>query len=65
MEQDYKEINVRARIESLLSYCEKNACKVAPEDFEYTILMDEPDRNLDVDNILSEKGTDSDDCSYS
>lgn len=43
----------RTRIESLLSYYEKNACKVTPEDFEYTVLMDEPDRNLDIDNITS------------
>lgn len=39
------------RIKSLLSYYKKNHVKVSKEDFEYTVLMDEPDRNLDVHNI--------------
>lgn len=40
------------RIGSLIGYYKKNHVKVLESDFEYTILMDEPDRNLDIENIM-------------
>lgn len=33
-------------------YYEDNHVVLMEKDFEYTILMDEPDRNLDIDNIM-------------
>lgn len=39
-------------IDSLLNYYKKNRIKISKEDFEYTVLMDEPDRNLDIQNIM-------------
>lgn len=39
------------RLKSLVQYYKKNKIDVNKEDFEYTVLMDEPDRNLDVENI--------------
>lgn len=41
-----------SRIESLLDYYKKNRIEVTENNFEYTILMDEPDRNLDIENIM-------------
>ena len=42
----------KARIEQLLKYYERNQIQdVTEENFSYTVLMDEPDRNLDIDNI--------------
>lgn len=40
-----------ARIDNLLRYYVNNHIKISEKDFEYTTLMDEPDRNLDIDNI--------------
>lgn len=40
-----------ARIDNLLRYYANNHVKISEKDFEYTTLMDEPDRNLDIDNI--------------
>lgn len=39
------------KISSLLDYYKKNQVDISQEDFEFTVLMDEPDRNLDIDNI--------------
>lgn len=44
------------RIDSLMGYYKKNHVKVQESDYEYTILMDEPDRNLDIDNIMQVYG---------
>lgn len=43
----------KSRFENLLEYYKENRCKVTKEDYEYTVLLDEPDRNLDIDNIQS------------
>lgn len=42
-----------ARIDNLLRYYANNHVKISEKDFEYTTLMDEPDRNLDIDNIAN------------
>lgn len=42
-----------ARIDNLLRYYANNHVKMSEKDFEYTTLMDEPDRNLDIDNIVN------------
>ena len=42
----------KGRMDSLIDYYKKNHVKVSGSDFEYTILMDEPDRNLDIENIM-------------
>lgn len=39
------------RFTSLLKYYKENAITVNPDEFSYTFLIDEPDKNLDVDNI--------------
>lgn len=39
------------RLNMLLDYYKKNRIPVTQEDFEFTVLMDEPDRNLDIDHI--------------
>ena len=41
------------RINNLLNYYEENRVKVTEEELEFTLLLDEPDRNLDIDNIES------------
>lgn len=41
----------KPRMKNLLNYYKDNAVKVTPETFEYTFLLDEPDRNLDISNI--------------
>lgn len=41
------------RLDFLLDYYRKNRIDATPEDFEFTFLLDEPDRNLDIDNIES------------
>lgn len=41
-----------SRIESLLDYYKKNRVEVPEKDFEFTVIMDEPDRNLDIENIM-------------
>ncbi len=46
----------KSRIDSLISYYKNNHVKVQEKDFEYTILMDEPDRNLDIENIMQVYG---------
>lgn len=38
------------RIENLLKYYKENNIDVAEKDFEFTVLMDEPDKNLDLEN---------------
>lgn len=40
------------RIDNLLKYYKRNRITLTKNDFEYTVLMDEPDRNLDIDNII-------------
>lgn len=40
------------RIDNLLKYYKDNHVVLMEKDFEYTIIMDEPDRNLDIDNIM-------------
>ena len=40
------------RIDNLLKYYERNRITLTESSFEYTVLMDEPDRNLDIDNIM-------------
>lgn len=39
-------------IESLLRYYKQNYIKIPQEQFEYTALIDEPDKNLDVENLM-------------
>lgn len=39
------------RIRNLLNYYKENSIKVTEKSFEYTFLLDEPDRNLDITNI--------------
>lgn len=41
------------RLDLLLDYYRRNRIDVSPEDFEFTFLLDEPDRNLDIDNVES------------
>lgn len=43
----------KSKIKSLMEYYVKNRIKIEPKDLEYTVLMDEPDRNLDIDNLES------------
>ncbi len=40
------------RIKGLLTFYANNHIEITKDDFEYTILMDEPDRNLDIKNIM-------------
>lgn len=40
------------RIDNLLKYYKRNRITLTKSSFEYTVLMDEPDRNLDIDNIM-------------
>lgn len=42
----------KRKIDNLIQYYKNNHIKVDEESFEYTVLMDEPDRNLDVQNIM-------------
>lgn len=46
----------KGRIGSLIGYYKKNNVQVQESDFEYTVLMDEPDRNLDIENIMQVYG---------
>ena len=39
------------KIENLINYYRRNYVKIDKSNTEYTTLMDEPDRNLDIDNI--------------
>ena len=41
-----------SKIDNLLGYYKRNRVKVSERDFEYTVIMDEPDRNLDIENIM-------------
>lgn len=42
----------KERIRQLLQYYKRNqVTDLTPEDFQYTVLMDEPDRNLDIYNL--------------
>lgn len=41
----------KPRLNMLLDYYKENRIPVTQEDFEFTVLMDEPDRNLDIDHI--------------
>ena len=43
----------KQKIAELLHYYKTNHVEITKEKFEYTVLMDEPDRNLDIDNITS------------
>lgn len=40
------------RIKNLVAYYANNRIEITEGDFEYTVLMDEPDRNLDIENIM-------------
>lgn len=42
----------KSRIDSLIRYYAKNHVNINEDEFEFTVLMDEPDRNLDIDNII-------------
>lgn len=46
----------RHKIDNLIQYYKNNHIKVDKCSFEYTVLMDEPDRNLDVQNIMEVYG---------
>lgn len=39
------------RLDNLLEYYKENQINIKEEDFAWTILMDEPDRNLDINNL--------------
>lgn len=39
------------RFNSLLKYYKENSFDITPEEFSYTFLIDEPDKNLDISNI--------------
>lgn len=39
------------RLNNLIEYYKANHIKISGDDYEYTVLMDEPDRNLDINNI--------------
>lgn len=39
------------RLDKLIGYYKKNVIDITQEEFEYTFLLDEPDRNLDITNI--------------
>lgn len=39
------------RFNGLLKYYKENRLDIAPEEFSYTFLIDEPDKNLDISNI--------------
>lgn len=42
----------KERLKKLLQYYKRNqVTDLTPEDFQYTVLMDEPDRNLDIYNL--------------
>lgn len=41
----------KAVVKSLVDYIQRNECSVTEEGYEYTVLVDEPDRNLDIENI--------------
>lgn len=41
----------RDRFNSLLRYYKENRFNITPEEFSYTFLIDEPDKNLDINNI--------------
>ena len=43
----------RERLERLIDYYKRNAIKITKEEFRYTFLLDEIDRNLDIKNIES------------
>lgn len=46
----------KCRIDSLMGYYKENHVHVQESDFEFTVLMDEPDRNLDIENIMQVYG---------
>lgn len=48
--EDYND-HWRKKVENLINYYRRNYVKIDKADVEYTTLMDEPDRNLDIDNI--------------
>lgn len=39
------------KFNQVLKYYQENSIDISDEDYEFTVLMDEPDRNLDIDNI--------------
>lgn len=41
----------KKNLTNLLQYYKQNHIEIKPEEYEYTLLMDEPDRNLDIDHI--------------
>lgn len=53
LEEKKKSVNDfwKKRIDSLLNYYKENSFKITEKEFEYTFLLDEPDRNLDISNI--------------
>lgn len=46
----------KERVESLLSYYDRNRVELSMNENEFTLLLDEPDRNLDIDNIIQVYG---------
>lgn len=44
------------RIKGLLTFYANNHVEITKDNFEYTVLMDEPDRNLDIENIMQVYG---------
>lgn len=53
IEELKKMANGKESVVKLLDYYKRNQINVTKEDFEYTFLLDEPDRNLDITNINS------------
>ena len=41
----------RDRLNNLLRYYKENRFDTTPEEFSFTFLIDEPDKNLDIENI--------------
>lgn len=41
----------KSRFSNLLKYYKENKFDITPEEFSYTFLIDEPDKNLDIENI--------------
>ena len=39
------------KFNQVLKYYQENSIDISDEDYEFTVLMDEPDRNLDIDNL--------------
>lgn len=49
--KELKKMDNRKQVRELLEYYRRNRVEMKREDFEFTFLLDEPDRNLDITNI--------------